>query len=218
MNKRIILAILLTALVAISGTIGAIVLLNANSGSIFANSFTNGYYVEDTDDEDKITLDIDGNKALVTNSYGSYVWTIDRSKECFLAKKDGDTMKIPYEMIADKLVINYDGTKISFVKSAKKIVRTSDNSSSESKSKLTVDIVTKKAEKGVGLAPSLVSDLMYDLEYSTEYEDATISVDFVDVDGNTIDETEEGYTVDQVFNVNEEDDNWFEVTFIVSKK
>ena len=227
MNKKTILTVLITALVMIGGTIGVMIMLNGNNGSTFTNSLKDGHYIQDTDNEDKIKLDIDGNKALVTRSGTSYIWTIDKSKKSFIFKEDDENKKVNYEMIADKLVINYDGTRISFIKSTKKT--TGSNAKSETKpsqrptsseSKLTVDIVKKEAEKGIGLAPKLANDLMDDLQGSTKYEDGgvVVSVEFVDADGNTIEETDEGYKVDEVLSVNEKYDDMIEVTFLVSKK
>ena len=45
-----------------------------------------------------------------------------------------------------------------------------------------------------------------------------VSVEFVDANGNTIEETDEGYKVDEVLSVNEKYDDMIEVTFLVSKK
>lgn len=227
MNKKTILTVLITALVMIGGTIGVMIMLNGNNGFTFTNSLKDGHYIQDTDNEDKIKLDIDGNKALVTRSGTSYIWTIDKSKKSFIFKEDDENKKVNYEMIADKLVINYDGTRISFIKSTKKTTRSNAKSETKpsqrptsSESKLTVDIVKKEAEKGIGLAPKLANDLMDDLQGSTKYEDGgvVVSVEFVDTDGNTIEETDKGYKVDEVLSVNEKYDDMIEVTFLVSKK
>ncbi|WP_238786789.1 hypothetical protein [Streptococcus mutans] len=71
----------------IGGTIGVMIMLNGNNGFTFTNSLKDGHYIQDTDNEDKIKLDIDGNKALVTRSGTSYIWTIDKSKKVLFLKK-----------------------------------------------------------------------------------------------------------------------------------
>ncbi|MCB5113597.1 hypothetical protein LGW85_09110, partial [Streptococcus mutans] len=91
---------MITALVMIGGTIGVMIMLNGNNGFTFTNSLKDGHYIQDTDNEDKIKLDIDGNKALVTRSGTSYIWTIDKSKKSFIFKEDDENKKVNYEMIA----------------------------------------------------------------------------------------------------------------------
>ena len=49
--------------------------------------------IADTDNEDKIKLDIDGNKAIETRTGTSNIWTIDKSKKSIIYKEDEENKK-----------------------------------------------------------------------------------------------------------------------------
>lgn len=222
MKKNIIL-VLITAVVTVFLTIAGFTLFGQTPS--FSSTLSDGYYIAEGSSEDNtITLSVENEDVVVDWNGRALSGTVDKTDKTMTFIDNDEKEKLTYKLIAGKVVLNFEGTEITFKKqkTENNEAKSTDTSKKavNSKSKdLTVDIVKAKAEEVIGLIPEQAYDVLTDLGYY-EYEDSevSISINFEDEAGEYVSHIDNGYKVKQVLNVVKTSDDYITVTFIVEPK
>lgn len=220
-----------TIIVSVVATIVIVLGISNFTGSevLFNNRLSDGSYKsEETYNDKYITLDVDGDTAVITAFGWSETGRIDKAKKQIVFDDEDETAR--YKLVAGKLILTISGHSVPLVReeqSTTKKNETKDNEEvsevSETKEnethELSVKVVEAEAEKAIGVSPKQATDILDDLQYS-EYEDSDISIstNFENEEGDYVSSFEKGYRVTKVLNVVKKSDGYIDVTFIVEKQ
>lgn len=222
--KTIITTVILTFVVSFL----AFFLLFNRDTRVINQTLKDGYYVAKSD-YGEMSLDVEGKKVLVDVNGLSDIGTINNSKKTITFK--GQDGEFKFELISNKVVLNYEGTKITFKKSSKENSDTDSSKKETSKTSsskketsnsnsLTLEKLKEETESVVGLKTALAYEKIRSIESAND--DVTIYVDFLNEDGKTIlSSSEEGKNgkVIKVLSVEKysDDDNSFNVKFVIGE-
>lgn len=187
-DKKLIISVVVTAVVSVISSFLLFNLLSDN-GVVFNNTLSNGVYVNKETDY-PVTIDIDGNTALLTLAGLSETAEIDRDNQTL--KADGSSYT--YKMVAGKLVLDLNGREVAFTKSTKEVEEqdtdtsnsetTDSSSSSSSNSTDTLTLIEDTVNENIGMSLGLLDEALSDIQYSDNFDGEYIDDEVVDENGD----------------------------------
>lgn len=226
MDKSKLKTIITTVILTFVASFLAFFLLFNRDTRVINQTLKDGYYVAKSD-YGEMSLDVEGKRVLVDVNGLSDIGTINNSKKTITFK--GQDGEFKFELISNKVVLNYKGTKVTFKKSSKensdtdsskKETSKTSSSKKETSNSLTLEKLKEETESVVGLKTALAYEKIRSIEAAND--DVTIYVDFLNEDGKTIlSSSEEGKNgkVIKVLSVekysDDDDDNSFNVKFVI---
>lgn len=224
-DKKVLIPVVITAVISVVISFVIFNLLSSN-GVTFNNTLSNGIYTNNETDY-PITLEIDGDTALLTLSGLSQTAEIDKDKKTF----NVDDSSYNYKMVAGKLVLELNGREVAFTKSNEQTEQSTtkeetstSSTTTTSKSTETDDIsslIKQVVNDNVGMSIGLLDTAIDDILYGDSIGDGYIYNEVVDENGDYLGQLSssdlKNYKVVKLLSLEKDEDGDYNLTVVAKQ-